>query len=483
MSGAPGTAERVARNAFLKGAVQATRLLSLAFVILAARALGPEGFGKFTFAYALATLLGAVLDLGMHSILVRSIARARADTPEYWAAAVTLKVTLLLPAGIVFVTFPLVTQRPLDTAAAAWLLGAAIALQSFIELAVCVFTGFERLEFELGVRAVEKLVLFGVGVTGLALGGRLLAVASAFALAGSVSLALGVLLVYRRFARLRWRWDPAGARALARALGPVAAAFLLGFATTRIVPLLVALLAGDVAAGYFGAAIRVLDVMMVLPVVVVAAVYPVLARLGPANPQFRRLVVHVVGLLVMLGLAVALAFAQGAEWLVIRVYGARYAPAAPLLAVLGGAVGLSFLASFLGFVLLALDRPGRLVGVGVAGLIASAALTPGLVLVQGALGGAVALVVAAVVETAGSLVALLPFIRLPFDRAALKATAAAAGAGLVASALPIGSGGRMAAALGVYALGLLALRPVPVALWGRLLRGAVGTGDLPGGGR
>ncbi|MBI3457611.1 MAG: oligosaccharide flippase family protein [Candidatus Rokubacteria bacterium] len=483
MSRVPGTAERVARNALLKAAVQATRLLSLGFVILAARVLGPEGFGKFTFAYALATLLGATLDLGMHAILVRSVARARAETAAYWAAAATLKLTLLLPVGVIFVALPLVTQRPFDTAVAVWLLGGAIALQSFLELAVCVFTGFERLEVELGVRLVEKVLLFGVGVAGLLLGGRLLLVAGSFTLAGAAALALGVGLVHRRFARLRWRWDPAGARALGRALGPVAVAFLLAFATTRLIPLLVALLAGDVAAGYFGAAVRVLDVVMVVPVIVVAAVYPVLARTAAMEPEFRRLVVHAVGLLLMLGLPVAVAFYHGAGWLTAWVYGSRYAEAAPVLAWLGAAACLGFLREFLGFVLLALDRPRRLVAVAATSLGASLALTPGLVLALGALGGAVALVLVELVALTGDLVGLAPFIRLPFDRGALKAGAAALGAIAIAGALPSGSGGRMGTALVVYTLGLLVLQPVPVALWGRLLRGAVGGGELPPGPR
>jgi O-antigen/teichoic acid export membrane protein len=478
MSRLVGPADRMARNTLLKAAVQATRLLSLAFVILAARVLGPEGFGKFTFAYALATLLGAALDLGMHSILVRSIARARSDTAEYWAAAVTLKLALLVPVGAIFAALPLVTARPLDTTAAVWLLGTAIALQSFIELAVCVFTGFERLEAELGVRIVEKLVLFGVGVAGLALGGRLLLVAGAFVVAGAVSLTLGVGLVHRRFARLAWHWHPAGARALARALGPVAVAFLLAFTTTRLVPLLVALLAGDVAAGYFGAAIRVLDVVMVAPVIVVAGVYPVLARLGPGEPEFRRVVISAVGWLLVLGAAVGLAFGHGAEWLTARVYGPRYALAAPALAVLGLAAGLGFLSHFLGFVLLALDRPRRLVMVAATSLAASIALTPGLVVTLGAVGGALALALVELVAVTGSLVALIPFIRLPFDRRAAKTAAAALGAVLVAGALPAGSGARLVIALAVYATGLLALRPAPMRAGRRLLRGAVGGGDV-----
>ncbi len=473
MSQSSGTTERVARNALLKAAVQATRLLSLAFLVVAARVLGPEGFGKFTFAYALATLLGAALDLGMHSILVRAVARARADTAECWAAAVTLKLALLAPAGFLFAAFPLLTQRPLDTTLAAWLLGAALVLQSFIELAVTVFTGFERLEFELGVRVVEKVLLFGVGVAGLLLGGRLLLVCGAFAVAAAVSLALAVRLVHRAFARLAWRWDAAGARALGMRLGPVAGAFLLAFAATRLVPLLVALLAGDLAAGHFGAAVRVLDVVMVVPVVFVAAVYPVLARVSAADPRFRHMVIQAVELLLIAGLAVALGLTHGAGWLVTLVYGPRYGPTAALLAVLGGAACLGFLSHFLGFVLLALDRAGRLLVVAGVSLAASLVLTPGLVLALGALGGAVGLVLLEAITLMGLLVALLPFIRLPFGRGAVKAGASALAGGVAAGLVPAGSGWRLALALGVYGGGLLVLRPLQAAVWRRLLRGAV----------
>ncbi len=474
-----GTTERVARNALLKTAVQATRLLSLAFVVVAARLLGPEGFGKFTFAYALATLLGAALDLGMHSVLVRAVARARADTAEYWAAAATLKLALLVPAGLLFAAFPLLTHRPVDTTLAAWLLGAALVLQSGIELAVTVFTGFERLEYELGVRAVEKLLLVGVGVTGLLLGGRLLLVCGAFALAAAVSLTLAVRLVHRGFARLAWRWDAAGAYALGRALGPVAGAFLLAFAATRLVPLLVALLAGDLATGHFGAAVRVLDVVMVVPVVFVAAVFPVLARARPADPRFRAMVIQTVELLLIAGLAVALGLAYGAGWLVRLVYGPRYGPAADLLAVLGAAACLGFLGHFLGFVLLALDRAGRLLAVAAVSVAASLALTPGLVLALGALGGAVALVLLEAIALTGLLVALLPFIRLPFGRSAMKAGASALAGGLAAGLVPAGSAWRLALALGVYGGGLLVLRPLPAVVWRRLLRGALAPAPEP----
>lgn len=466
-------AGRVVRNAILKAAVQATRLLSLAFLVLAARLLGPEAFGKFTFAYALATLLGAVLDLGMHALLVREVARAPADTALHWTAAVTLKLLLLGPAALVFAFLPWLTGRPPDTTAAVWLLGAAIALQSFIEATVSVFTAYERIEFELGLRLGEKVVLFVVGVGGLWLGGGLRVVSGAFTLAALVSLGVAVALLHRRFAPLAWRWRPRAARGLAVALGPVAAAFVLGFAASRLVPLLVGLLAGDLAAGYLGAALRVLDVTMVVPIALVAAVYPLLARTPPSDAGFRRVVGQSVEVLLLLGLPLALALGHGAAWVTRAAYGRAYEATAPLLAVLGVSACLGFVNGFLGFVFLALDRPRRLLVLAVVTLAASVTITPVLVRLHGAAGGAWALVLIDVVVLGGALVGLVPLIGLPCGRGALKAlTAAAAGAGL-ALALPPGSGWRPVVALAVYAGGVLALRPLPGVHWGRLLRGIV----------
>src|SRR5439155_130122 len=142
-------------------------------LIVAARILGPEGFGKFTVAYALATLLGAALDLGVPAILTRRVARAPGAAAREWATAAVLKLAVLAPVGLVYALIPRLTHRPWDTTLAVWLLGLAIALQAFIELAVAVFAARQSLRYELGVRLVEKGVLVVAGLGGLWVGGGL----------------------------------------------------------------------------------------------------------------------------------------------------------------------------------------------------------------------------------------------------------------------------------------------------------------------
>jgi O-antigen/teichoic acid export membrane protein len=478
MSPAAGAAERMARNAALKVAVQATRLASLVLVIVAARVLGPVEFGKFTFGYALATVLGVALEFGVTPVLTRAVARDPRTTAERWAAAATLKAVLLGVAGPIFLAVPLLARRPWDTTAAVWLLGLAITLQAFVENGVAVFTGVQRLEHELQVRLVEKSVLVAAGLAALALGGGLLGVVSAFVLAAAVSLGLTIVLIDRRLARLDLRWNGAGARALARELAPVAQALFLGFATSRLVPVAVALLAGDLAAGHFGAAFRVYDVVWIAPVTLVAAVYPELARTPSGHPRSRLLATQAFEGLLLVACPIALVLATGASWLVPWVYGGGYAPAVPILAWLGVAAAFGILQHFLGAVFLAIDRPDRLRTVAALAFATSVLLTPTLVVVHGAVGGAVSVLIVEMVALGASLVALRGLGVGLLATGTAKALAAAAAGALVAAVVPPGPG-RCVGALGAYVAALLVLRPVPGPVCRRLVRGALGRADPP----
>jgi O-antigen/teichoic acid export membrane protein len=476
MTGASDAATRVVRNAVLKVAVQGTRLISLALVIATARTAGPVEFGKFTFAYALAAILGVAVDFGIPVVLTRQVARAPHQTAERWADAAALKLGLLALAGPVYLAVPLGAGRPWDVTVMVWLLGLAIGLQAFIENAVAVCTGFQRLEHEVVVRVVEKGVLGGVGFMALALGGGVLAVAGAFVVAAAVSLAVALGLVHRRLAPLRAPWRARAARRLAGELAPVAQAQLLGFATTRLAPIMVALAAGDRAAGLFGAAFRLYDVVQVAPVALIAAVYPELARTPAETPRFRALATQATELLLLALLPVAVVLALDARAVAALVYGPGYGPAGPVLALLGSAAPLAMLQSFLGTVFLALDQPRRLRAVATLGLGTSLAITPVLVWAGGAVGGAVAVLLVEATGLAASLLRLHALCGLPLGRGTVKALAAGGGAVVVGSFVS-GDAARVLGALAAYGTGLALLRPVPGAVWARLVRGLLGRAE------
>jgi O-antigen/teichoic acid export membrane protein len=369
-------------------------------------------------------------------------------------------------------------HRPWDTVLAVWLLGLAITLQAFLENAVAVFTAVQRLEHELQMRLLEKGVLVPLGFVALGMGAGLLGIAAAFVVAATVSLIFAVWCIHHRIAPLAQWWRPAGARALARELAPVAQAQFLGVATSRLAPVALVLLAGNQAAGHFGAAFRVYDVAWVVLTSLEAAVYPELARTPAASPRFRAVTTQAFEALLLIALPIALGLGVGASWLTPRIYGPGYGPAAPVLAVLGSAVACAMLAHLLGVALLALDRPRRLRAIAATACLTGLLLIPGLVALGGALGGAVAVLVVEAVALAGSLVGVRRFAGWPFGLGAAKGLAAAAMGAVVACLLPAGVW-RLLAALVAYVAALVVLRPIPGSVCLRLLRGALGRAGPP----
>jgi O-antigen/teichoic acid export membrane protein len=473
MSQAVGGTGRLARSAVWKALGQATRFASFFLMIVTARVIGPAEFGKFTFAYALATLLAIILDFGTSPVLTRAVARDPGALAERWGAATTLKLVLLGLVGPVYIAVPLVTHRSWDTTVAVWLLGLALTLQAFIENAVAVFTAVHRLEQEFQARVLEKVVVVVVGFAALGLGAGLLGVAVAFVLAAAVAFAFATGRIHQRLAPLHQWWRPADARQLARELAPIAQAQFLSVATSRLAPIALALLAGDLAAGHFGAASRIYDVVWVAVISVEAAVYPELARTASGSPWFRALTTQAFDALLLVSLPIALGLGVGAPSLTLLVYGGGFGPAAPAVALLGSAVSCAMLAHFLGSVLLALDRPRRLRAIAVLGFATSLILVPALVVIGETLGGAVAVLLVEGVTLGASILAVRGLIGWPFGRGGAKGLAAAAAGLVVAGLLPAGWL-RLGGALLTYAAVLAGLRPVPGPVWVRLLRGALG---------
>ena len=388
MSAPVGSTERIARNAGLKVLVQATRLASLALVIAMARVLGPAEFGKFTFAYALATMLGVALEFGVSPVLTRGVARDPAATAAQWAAAATLKLGLLALAGPLFLALPLLARRPWDTTAAVWLLGLALALQSFVENGVSVFTGVQRLDHELRVRLVEKSVLVVAGFTALGLGAGLLGVVCAFVLAAAVSLGLTTGLIHRRLARLDGWWEArggVGARARARAGRPGAPPRLRHRAP------------GPRGRGAPRRRRGRRPLRRGLP----RLRRPVDRARHADRGRLSRARADAVGVAALPRaddpggrgaapgrLARRAGLGVGAPWLIGWIYGPGYLRAAPALALLGAAVGCAMVQHFCGVVFLALDQPRRLRAVAALAFLTSALVTPGFVLAGGAVGAA-----------------------------------------------------------------------------------------------
>jgi O-antigen/teichoic acid export membrane protein len=314
------------------------RAAMFALVIVAARQLGEAGFGIYNYGLALGFVLAQLADLGLQIVIAREVAvqgeaaRSLARTAFQLKVGFSLVVVILL--GAIALTQP-PAVRP-----ALLLLGVMQVGQTFLEFAAYIYRGDQRLWAEAWLLGGAKVITAVIGIIILWRGGTvwqlalgsLLAVALV-AIAGTVNL--------RREGWLRELWlSPdeglAAYRHMLREAAPLGIAIFLSITYTRSAVLLLQIRLGETAVAHYSAAARLVEPTHILPASLMAAVFPAISLAIAHNPgQARRLGVRVSLLLGGCGLLLATAFWLAAGWLTPWLYGAAYAPAAPVLQLLG----------------------------------------------------------------------------------------------------------------------------------------------------
>lgn len=385
----------LARNfAFLIGAHALSKSMTLLALFLLARYLGDAAFGRYVVALALPMLFEAVGDFGISQVLVREGAghpeRVRHDV----VSVLPFKLLLGLTTVVTSFLLAIVLALPGEIVEATVYLAIAKAIESLNFLSLSVFEAHERMEYEGASLVLDSVVRLVFVVY---------AVVSGFGVVGlTKSLVLGAVVVFvstsivalHRFLGRIVPWPDLRRGTMLLSAGvPFAAVWLFEGMALRFDTVLVGRVAGEEAAGIFGAALRLIEPMLVVPIMMSVAVLPVIARhVMERRNTIPDLLAGTEKLSLLIALAVALFLLGAAPPVVVLVYGEEFAEASVPLRILALAAIPLFLRPTLARFLLAVHRTRSMLVSQVTGLAVN--LTFAIVLIPryAAAGGAVAVV-------------------------------------------------------------------------------------------
>lgn len=407
-SGAASLSQNVKVKAFSEVAVRGSRLVLL---IVAARVWGPERFGVFSYAEAAAAIVATGADFGLQLHLARSIAQGGGRAAL--AAAVRAKVILSALCLVVLAGLSLSSPRA-EIRGILLLAGCVLLAHTWCDFWNHYFRGRQSLRDEaivnltyvVGGSAVAGLaVLWGVQVAAFyfvllvaALGGNVLAWRRVRArLAELDDVAAAGESLREAGAPPSLRGDPSDRAAAARALRdafPIGLATLFSTIYFRIDMVLLQWLRGDAETGSYGAAYRLFEGALVLPALLLAALFPAFAErsLGSRDDLTRTFRTAVTGM-AALGLFAALVVALAGPPLVHLFYGADYAESAALLRWLAPTLCFLFPNYVLAHFLVATGEQRMNAWMAAFGVPANVALNLALVPTHGAFGAVVATLV------------------------------------------------------------------------------------------
>lgn len=304
--------------------------IALAFFVVLARVLGPETIGLLTLSLVLISLAELWVSEGLADVLVQreTIEDGHIDA-AFWGMLVT---SGIMAAGAAALAGPMASVmgnpaiRPLILA-----LAPAIPLTALATVPSVILRrnfGFRTLAMRsngsvaVGGAVGLVLALYGYGVWSL--------VAQQLVMRG-----VAAAIVWSGFTwRPGWRCRASHFRDLRRFSANILALQLLSFAGQRGVAFFIGLYLGPGIVGYYGLAVRCFDVLTAVIVTPVSRVsFSVFSRLQGDRERLGRALMTVTSMIVLVTVPAFVGAAIVSPHLVPVAFGARWVPAAPILAL------------------------------------------------------------------------------------------------------------------------------------------------------
>jgi O-antigen/teichoic acid export membrane protein len=397
----------VVRNLSVKALSQGLeRLCRLLVVVAAAPVLGASAFGRFVFASTVTTLMAVGTDLVTGVWTTREIARGHEDPGKVIRVGLTLRAVAAVPYALaVLGVSELAVEGEARTAFL--LLGVAALANAFVDHFSSILRGYERFTGEASLNGFRAISTAAAGLAVLTVGRSLGGLCLGLAAAALTSAAYGTALIVRlRAGVLNGSLDRALTRVALRQSLPIWFAGVVSILYFKVDTVFVRYFAGDSELGVYGAAYKFFEGSMIVPSVLLAVVFPRLARAQGSAATLRALENRIGAVLLGLGMLAAAVCMSGRSLLVRVVFGVGFEHAAASLGILAIGLPLVFLNFGLTHFLIARDRARATLWLAVMMLVLNVCLDVALIPARGGVGAAWATVLSEVALTAACLRAL-----------------------------------------------------------------------------
>lgn len=315
---------------WLMGANLAVKPVWFLFLLLSARLLGPEEFGKFMFAMSYVGLISFLCEGGIDVFTMRELSSDTSRFRSMFSHTMVLKILT----GVLIGTVTLVSSRILGLSDnASLLVGIAIlpmVVNAMMTHARYIFRAFEVMKFEARSILFEKAAIVLLCSGALLLSRNAVVFMSAFALAYVVASAMTLLMVARNIGLPKWTIDVK--QMWSGVLKPALPFALMTFFQViyfRAGTLMLQWQTGsDAIVGYYNAGYRLVEAFALFPTVVVMPLYPSFSRSRDDKTLAVQLLPGAIRALLALSTFIAVPFLAFNVDLTRLVYGPAFGPAA-----------------------------------------------------------------------------------------------------------------------------------------------------------
>lgn len=303
------------------------RIIKAIIVIYGARILGTADWGVFSYAVTLSGFFTLFIDPGVNAILMREVPKAEEkEKMTMLSTTLVIKLTLIVVSAF-FVIFLAPSFSTLPGAKALLPIVVLIFIfDTLREFFSAFIRAMEKMEWETGIFLLTNASIVIAGFIFLALSPTARSFAWAYA-AGTAIGAITAMFVLRRYLKNIFSFFSLRLiKPIITSAWPFAITGALGVLLTNTDILIISWMRTASDVGIYSAAIRIVQVLYIVPVVFQYSTLPLFARLAHRDDQkFRAGFENIVGLVFLASVPLALGGAILGTQIMAFVFGTAYA--------------------------------------------------------------------------------------------------------------------------------------------------------------
>lgn len=356
------TIQRIAKNiGVLFGAQVIGYILAFLYTIYIARFLGADGFGILSFALSFTAILGILADLGLSTLLVRELARDKSLTNKYIGNITLMKLILaVFTFGMMALIINLLNYPP-QIIQVVYFIGLSVILSSFSQMFYSVFQAYEKMEYQSIGNVLNNLLIF-VGIfLGIALGFDVVEFSVVYLISSIIILIYSIIICLLKFAPPSIKIEPSFWKLIVIPAIPLSLVALSSTIYFRVDSVLLSLIQGESAVGWYNAAYKLIELLLFVPSVYTVAIFPVLSNFYSSSKKNLELIyAKSYKYLFIVGIPIATTITVLAPEIILLLYQSGFAESILTLQILIWSIPLMFLSYTNAWIFISINKQNLL---------------------------------------------------------------------------------------------------------------------------
>jgi len=300
-----------------------------------ARYLGVAGYGTLSFALAFTGIFSVFMDLGLNTYTIREVARKKSLAEDYIANISLIKILLGLITFIIIIIIAYILGYNHQTVQIVAFIALYTIFSAFSQLFYAVFQANEKMEYpSLGNIISSILLLIGVFVA-MYYGFNIYQFSQIYTFTGAIVLIYAILMYSWRFnfPKIQFEWNMW--KCLIKEAWPFAITGISINLYLYIDTIILSLIQGQEAVGFYNAAYRLIMVFLFIPVIFNNALFPLMSQFFISSKEALNLTFDkLFKIMILIGFPISTGTVLIANKVIMLIYGTQYEGAVIALQIL-----------------------------------------------------------------------------------------------------------------------------------------------------